>query len=103
MIFRAKLKGTKLERAVREKLEAQAEFVFWWDTKGPGLDHGAGGGNKKGNRSVTFLDVNDWKMIISRWRKKLNENYPVNSGYRIQALLSGSRGPSAQAQPEKSP
>jgi len=30
----------KLKQAIRNKLEAQAEFVLWWDTKGPGVNHG---------------------------------------------------------------
>ena len=30
----------QLEKAIRAKLTAQAEFVFWWDTKGPGSRHG---------------------------------------------------------------
>lgn len=30
----------KLKEAIRAKLTAQAEFVLWWDTKGPGANHG---------------------------------------------------------------
>jgi hypothetical protein len=29
-----------LKKAIRAKLEAQAEFVLWWKTKGPGANHG---------------------------------------------------------------
>jgi TRAP-type C4-dicarboxylate transport system substrate-binding protein len=29
-----------LRKAIRAKLEAQAEFVLWWKTKGPGANHG---------------------------------------------------------------
>ena len=42
--------ASQLEKAIRAKLEAQAEFVFWWDTQGPGAKHGGqrpGSGRKK--------------------------------------------------------
>lgn len=42
--------ATQLEKAIRAKLEAQAEFVLWWDTKGPGTNNGGvrtGSGRKK--------------------------------------------------------
>lgn len=32
--------ASQLEKAIRAKLEAQAEFVLWWKTKGPGANHG---------------------------------------------------------------
>jgi hypothetical protein len=32
--------ASQLEKAIRAKLEAQAEFVYWWKTKGPGANHG---------------------------------------------------------------
>lgn len=38
------------EHAIRAKLEAQAEFVFWWNKQGPGAQHGGsrtGAGRKK--------------------------------------------------------
>lgn len=64
--------ATGLQYAIRAKLEAQAEFVFWWDTKGPGSNHGGqrAKGRKQGNGSVTSLPD---KMTISRWRKRLND------------------------------
>jgi hypothetical protein len=39
--------ATGLEKAIRAKLEAQAEFVAWWDTQGPGTNHGRRGRGKK--------------------------------------------------------
>lgn len=42
--------ASKLEQAIRAKLEAQAEFVLWWKTLGPGADKGGsrqGSGRKK--------------------------------------------------------
>ena len=65
----------QLEKAIRAKLTAQAEFVFWWDTKGPGsIQHRR---PKKGNRSVTVPRAGEdglpGKMIVSRWRRKLND------------------------------
>lgn len=30
----------QLRKAIRAKLEAQAEFVLWWKTQGPGTNHG---------------------------------------------------------------
>ena len=67
---------TKLEQAIRAKLEAQAEFVYWWDSAGPGLTRGRP--HKKGNRSVTdSLQPGEHglpdKMTVSRWRRKLND------------------------------
>lgn len=37
--------GEELKKAIRQKLEQQAEFVLWWKTKGPGANHGALDGN----------------------------------------------------------
>ena len=67
---------TKLEQAIRAKLEAQAAFVYWWDTQTT-KDKG-GRPQKTGNRSVTsFLrpgeDGLPDRMTISRWRRKLND------------------------------
>jgi ParB family chromosome partitioning protein len=60
--------ATKLQLAIRAKLEAQAEFVFWWDTKGPGANHGG----KQGRGSETLRGLPD-KRQVHRWRKKLND------------------------------
>jgi len=47
------------ELAIRSKLEAQAEFVFWWDTH---ADKDKGGRpSKTRNRSVTGLQAGDPK------------------------------------------
>lgn len=32
--------ASQLKKAIRAKLDAQAEFVLWWKTKGPGANHG---------------------------------------------------------------
>ena len=67
---------TKLEQAIRAKLEAQAEFVYWWDTL-TAKDKG-GRPLKTGDRSVTgFVRPGEHglpdKKTISRWRRKLND------------------------------
>jgi ParB family chromosome partitioning protein len=69
--------ATNLARAIREKLEAQAEFVYWWDSRLK---------NKAGRPKESITDrlsiTKDAKlaerlgtslMRISRWRKKLND------------------------------
>lgn len=67
---RAKDAG-QLIACIRAKLEAQAEFVFWWDTKGPGTNHG---GDRKTSRSpIGDLDAENLKRIVHRWRKRLND------------------------------
>ncbi len=48
-----------LERAIRAKLTHQAEFVFWWDTKGPGANHGGdrqGSGRKQSTSATADLE-----------------------------------------------
>ena len=61
-----------LEKAIRSKFEAQAEFVLWWDTQ---AEKDKGGGNVTGNRTVTGVKAGEHglpdKMTISRWRKRL--------------------------------
>lgn len=63
---------TQLTVAIRAKLEAQAEFVFWWDTQA----QKAQGRPGKRNGSVTVLSGTNGlpdRMTISRWRRKLND------------------------------
>lgn len=45
--------ATKLQEAIRAKLEAQREFVDWWDTHGPGVKRGAPKGNRNAQKSAT--------------------------------------------------
>jgi ParB family chromosome partitioning protein len=60
--------ATKLQQAIRAKLEAQAEFVFWWDTKGPGTNHGG-----KQNRGSGILPGMPDAKVVHRWRGRLND------------------------------
>jgi hypothetical protein len=68
--------ATKLIEAIRAKLEAQAEFVLWWDTQ---AEKSKGGDAKTygRNRSVTAVESGKNglpdRMTISRWRAKLND------------------------------
>lgn len=60
--------ATKLEQAIRAKLQAQADFVQWWDTQGPGTNHG---GSRKNGK---IADRKSWPVdpvTVHRWRKKL--------------------------------
>ena len=62
-----------LEKAIRAKLTAQAEFVLWWDTQ---AEKSAGGRPRKtGPRSVTGLKCGEKglpsKQTLQRWRKRL--------------------------------
>lgn len=68
--------ATQLQKAIRAKLEAQAEFVSWWDTHAA-KDKG-GRPRKTSDRSVSgyqHLGRNGLpeQKIVDRWRKKLNE------------------------------
>ena len=62
-----------IEKAIRLKLEAQAEFVLWWDTQAEKRE--VGRPTKNRNRSVTILVAGENglpdRMTISRWRKRL--------------------------------
>ena len=65
--------ATKLQQAIRAKLEAQAEFVLWWDTQAEKST-----GNRYGrNRSVTAVQAGKdglpGRMVINRWRQKLSD------------------------------
>jgi len=68
--------ATKLQIAIRNKLEAQAEFVLWWDTHGPGAI-GPGQPRKNGPSTATILPkagkrgLPD-KQVVFRWRRNLN-------------------------------
>lgn len=45
--------ASQLQKAIRAKLEAQAEFVYWWDSKGPGANHGAPKGNRNARKQIS--------------------------------------------------
>jgi ParB family chromosome partitioning protein len=74
--------ATNLERAIRAKLEAQAEFVFWWDSRTKTKNQ-----HDADNRSVTGKDAHLAEtlgtslMRISRWRKKLNDPRAFENTY----------------------
>ena len=76
---------TKLDLAIRSKLEAQAEFVFWWDTHAEKFK----GGNQR-NRSATLVQAGEGglpdRTTIHRWRRKLNSLWlnPLRSRRRWQ-------------------
>tara|TARA_Y100000310_G_scaffold98201_2_gene95966 strand:- start:2788 stop:3690 length:903 start_codon:yes stop_codon:yes gene_type:complete len=79
--------ASKLEQAIRSKLEAQAEFVLWWDTKGPG-EAGKGRPQKNVTDPLHFRSGHDGlpdRMTISRWRRKLND--PENFELTFRAAL----------------
>ena len=77
--------ATKLQQAIRAKLEAQAEFVFWWDTqakKAQGIHSIAGPGRGKKQKSasqacdallVAGRHGLPERYVIERWRRKLND------------------------------
>lgn len=65
--------ASKLEQAIRVKLEAQADFVAWWDTRASKAknQHGAGNGSVTGTLDKPGKNGLPDKMTISRWRAKL--------------------------------
>ncbi len=65
--------ATKLQQAIRDKLEAQAEFVLWWDTA---VEKQHGRPSEKRDRSETLIAGRDGlpdRTTIHRWRSKLND------------------------------
>jgi ParB family chromosome partitioning protein len=77
--------ATKLEQAIRAKLEAQAEFVFWWDTQAK-KDKGGGDVRNTRRRSVTGVqtagrDGLPDRSVIDRWRRKLNDPDRFETAY----------------------
>lgn len=74
--------ASKLQQAIRAKLEAQAEFVFWWDNH---VEKDKGGRPQKtSNRSVTGSKPADFgldRMTLSRWRAKLNDPAKFEATY----------------------
>lgn len=65
--------ATGLHAAIKEKLSAQAEFVFWWDTQ---AERRKKGQPKKSDNGETFLSPGEFGLdvkTLSRWRTKLND------------------------------
>jgi len=62
--------ASQLIVAIRAKLEAQAEFVLWWDTQGPGKE---GKGNVTDRTHYSGRDGLPERKPVSRWRAKLND------------------------------
>lgn len=81
----ARAKDVKgLEKAIRAKLEAQAEFVEWWDNHVEGSKPGRP--QKNLNRSVKKKlrlghDGLPDPMVVSRWRKKLKDPGKFEAAY----------------------
>jgi phage N-6-adenine-methyltransferase len=64
--------ATKLRDAIRGKLEAQAEFVWWWDTQVEKQE----GRPEKRHRSETLIAGQNGlpdRQTIHRWRSKLGD------------------------------
>jgi hypothetical protein len=84
--------ATKLQKAIRAKLEAQAEFVFWWDTQ---AEKNKGAAVKRCDGSVTALTLGanglPDRKIVSRWRHKLNVPDKFEATY--EAALASYRHP----------
>ena len=61
-----------LEKAIRSKLELQAELVLWWDTQ---AEKSKGAATKRRSRSATALvagaDGMPERYTLARWRKRL--------------------------------
>lgn len=76
--------ATQLQKAIRAKLEAQAEFVFWWDTQAEKAQ-GRRSDLKHRNRPVTMFQAGENglpdRMTISRWRAKLNDPAKFEATY----------------------
>lgn len=78
--------ATKLQEAIRAKLEAQADFVTWWDHHAAKAE----GGDKKSieyhrSRSGTVIAGENGlpeRKIIHRWRAKLSDPEKFESSYQ---------------------
>lgn len=77
--------ATKLQQAIRAKLEAQAEFVLWWDTQVE-KQQGARGVGKKVASQVEDATIAGRgglpsRQTIDRWRRKLNDPDKFETAY----------------------
>lgn len=79
--------ATKLQLAIRAKLEAQAEFVVWWDTQAPKEPVGRPPKNSYRSERVLRLGANGLPhpTVVSRWRGKLTDPVKFEATYE-QAL-----------------
>ena len=73
----------RLQQAIRAKLEAQAEFVLWWDTQ---VEKSKGGRpSKTSDRSVVGFrlgkDGIPAEHVVRRWRSKLNDPDKFETAY----------------------
>lgn len=76
--------ATKLEAAIRAKLEAQAEFVFWWDTqaeKAQGQRTDLKPRSGSATKSQAGRDGLPDRSVIDRWRRKLNDPDRFETAY----------------------
>lgn len=68
--------ATNLQKAIRAKLEAQAEFVFWWDTQAERQQRGGDRRSEKQKDRSVFLKSGQAgipeQKVIDRWRRKLS-------------------------------
>jgi ParB family chromosome partitioning protein len=66
---------TQLKKAIRAKLEAQAEFVAWWDTQAQRVRRGGDRrSNNQKDRSVFLKSGRDGiptQKVLDRWRKRV--------------------------------
>jgi phage N-6-adenine-methyltransferase len=74
--------ATKLQTAIRAKLTAQAEFVTWWDSRGPGAE---GKGNLSGRKHFAGQNGLPNSLVIHRWRPLIE---PARLEAKYQAILS---------------
>ena len=65
-----------LDAWIEKKLTRQAEFVFWWDSQGPGAKPGGGRPRKTAPDRGRFPKANTDGLprtqLVSRWRKALD-------------------------------
>ncbi len=64
--------ASKLQAAIRAKLEAQAEFVYWWDTQAAKQDGRPSKTVADLERLIAGRDGLPDRTTIHRWRQKLN-------------------------------
>jgi len=81
--------ATKLQQAIRAKLQAQAEFVFWWDTQAA-KDKGGGDVRNTRRRPATGVQTAGKngipeRSVIDRWRRKLNDPDKFEATYEQAA------------------
>src|SRR5690606_1541922 len=75
--------ATKLQQAIRAKLEAQAEFVLWWDTQANKAKPGQPTKNPDGADAILRLGKEGLpaEQVVRRWRSKLNDPDKFETAY----------------------